>query len=53
MNDGTQRFLVFRSAKSNDFLCACAARSRTLALKIARRMFRLERTAWAIEERSA
>lgn len=53
MNDGTQRFLVFRSAKSGDFLCVCAARSRTHALKIARRMFRLERTAWAIEERSA
>ncbi|NLW81231.1 MAG: hypothetical protein GXY42_06105 [Desulfovibrionales bacterium] len=53
MNTDTRRFLVFRSAKSGDFLCVCAARSRSHALKIARRMFRLEQTAWAIEERQA
>lgn len=53
MNTDTRRFLVFRSAKCGDFLCVCAARSRAHALRIARRMFRLERTAWAIEERLA
>ena len=43
----TRRFKVFRSATSRDFLCICAARDKRHALKIARRMFRLERTAMA------
>jgi len=46
----TRRYKVFRSAQSKDFLCICAARDKRHALKIARRMFRLERTAMAVLE---
>jgi hypothetical protein len=39
------RYLIYRSATALNFLCVCSAISRGHALKIARRMFRLERTA--------
>ena len=45
------RFLVFRTAKARHFLCICAARDETHALKIARQNgFRLARTACAVRE---
>ena len=44
------RFLVYRSKTAKHFLCICAARDRKHALKIARRMFTLDRTAFAIPE---
>lgn len=46
----TSRFLVYRSAASRDFLCVCAARDRRHAVAIARRLFRLDRTAYARAE---
>jgi len=46
----TWRFLVFRSRASRQHLCVCAAHDTAHALKIARRMFRLERTAVAVQE---
>jgi hypothetical protein len=46
------RYLVFRSHTARDWLCVCAARDRRHALKIARRIFRLERTAFAVAEGS-
>jgi hypothetical protein len=45
-----RRFLVYRSAKSRQHLCVCAARDRRHALSIARQMFPLERTAFAVPE---
>jgi hypothetical protein len=44
------RFLVFRSHESRDFLCVAAARDRKHALRIARQIFRLSRTARAVPE---
>lgn len=44
------RFLVYRSARARNWLCVCAARDKRHALKIARRMFRLDRTAFAVQE---
>lgn len=44
------RFLIYRSAAARQLLCVCAARDKRHALKIARRMFRLERTAYAMKE---
>jgi hypothetical protein len=44
------RYLIYRSADAREYLCVCAARNRAHALKIARRMFRLTRTAPAVEE---
>ena len=44
------RFLIYRSAAARQFLCVCAARDKRHALMIARRMFRLERTAYAMQE---
>lgn len=44
------RFKVYRSATARDFLCICAARNRRHALTIARRLFRLERSAMAVPE---
>ena len=41
------RFLIYRSAAARQFLCVCAALDKRHALKIARRMFRLDRTAYA------
>ena len=45
-----RRFLVYRSAKSRQHLCVCAARDGRHALRIARQMFLLERTAFAVPE---
>lgn len=45
-----RRFYVYRSGDSRSFLCVCAARDRRHALRIARQMFRLTRTAFAVEE---
>lgn len=46
----TTRHLVFRSKASSTHLCVCAARDRRHAVKIARQMFRLPPTAYAIPE---
>lgn len=46
----TWRFLVFRSRAARQHLCVCAAHDKAHALKIARCMFRLERTAFAVQE---
>ena len=45
-----RRYLVYRSRKSRGYLCVCAARDRRHALRIARQMFTLERTAFAVPE---
>ncbi len=45
-----RRFLVYRSAKSRQHLCVCAARNRRHALSVARQMFPLEGTAFAVPE---
>lgn len=42
------RYNVYRSGKSRNFLCICAARDRRHAVKIARQIFRLDRTAFAV-----
>lgn len=47
------RFLVYRSSESRTYLCVCAARDKRHALKIARQMFRLGRTAFAIRDRNS
>lgn len=44
------RFLIYRSSAARQFLCVCAARDKRHALAIARRMFRLDRTAYAMKE---
>jgi hypothetical protein len=46
----TTRFLVYRSRASRSHLCVCAARDKAHALRIARRLFRLDRTAFAVAE---
>ena len=43
----TRRYLVYPTAAARQFMCVCAARDAKHALKIARRMFRLERGAYA------
>ena len=45
-----RRYLVYRSAKARNHLCVCAARDRRHALRIARQMFTLERSAYAVPE---
>ena len=45
-----RRFLIYRTAKSRQHLCVCAARDGRHALRIARQMFALERTAFAVPE---
>lgn len=45
------RFRVYRERDSRQFLCIAAARDAKHAIKIARQMFRLTRTAWATPER--
>lgn len=50
-NTTTRRYLIFKSAQDNRFLCVCAARNRSHALKIARQHFRLHRDACAVPER--
>ena len=44
------RYLIYRNAAARQFLCVCAALDKRHALKIARRMFRLDRTAYAMKE---
>lgn len=44
------RFLIYRSADAQELPCGCAARDKRRALTIARRMFRLDRTAYAMKE---
>jgi len=44
------RFLIYRSARARNWLCVCAARDKRHALTIARRMFQLDRTAFAVPE---
>jgi hypothetical protein len=46
------RFYVYRSDKSRNYLCVCAARDKRHALQIARRMFQLSKTAWAMPEKT-
>ena len=46
-----RRYLVYSSAKDKRFLCVCAARDAKHALKIARQLFTLDRTAHAVLER--
>lgn len=50
MEQATRRYLVFRSREARNYLCVCAARDGGHALRIARRMFRLARTAHAVKE---
>lgn len=50
MPAGLRRWWVYRSATSKQHLCVCAARDGRHALKIARQMFRLDRTAHAALE---
>lgn len=44
------RFLIYRSEAARTFLCVCAGRDKRHALTIARRMFNLDRTAYAVVE---
>lgn len=44
------RFRVYREASSRQFLCIASARDAKHAVRIARQMFRLTRTAWATPE---
>lgn len=45
------RFLVYRNSKARCHLCVCAARDAGHALNIARRLFALDVTAFAVPER--
>lgn len=45
-----KRWLVFRSRKSPAHLCVCAANDAKHAVKIARNIWSLDRTAFAIPE---
>ncbi len=45
-----RRFRVYREAGARQFLCVAAARDARHAVKIARQLFRLTRTAWATPE---
>jgi len=45
-----RRFRVYREAKSRQCLCIAAARDSKHAVKVARQLFRLTRTAWATPE---
>ncbi len=44
------RFNIYRSIKAKTFLCVCVGRDARHALKVARQMFILERTAFARRE---
>ena len=46
----TRRFLIFKGRTRPTWLCVVAARDKRHALTIARRIFFLERTAFALEE---
>ena len=43
------RFRVWRSSKARSFLCIAAARDERHALQVARQLFRLERSAFAVK----
>ena len=45
-----KRFLIYRSDTAKHFLCICSARDKAHALKIARQIFFLSRTAYAVPE---
>ena len=45
-----KRYKIYRSDAAKNFLCICAARDKRHALVIARRMFQLQRTAYAVME---
>ena len=45
----TFRFRVWRSSKARSFLCIAAARDERHALQVARQLFRLERSAFAVK----
>jgi len=45
-----RRFRVYREAGARQFLCIAAAKDAKHAVKIARQLFRLTRTAWATPE---
>lgn len=47
----TRRFLIFPDDSTRQYMCVCAARDSSHALKIARQNFTLSRTARAILER--
>lgn len=47
---GLRRYQVFRSREAREFLCIAAARDARHALRIARQLFVLTRTAWARPE---
>lgn len=44
------RYRVYRSRQSRNYLCVCAGRDRRHALKIARQLFNLPKTAFAVPE---
>lgn len=44
------RYRIYRTEKAHDFLCVIDAKSRTAAMKTARRMFVIPRDGYAIEE---
>ena len=44
------RYLVYRTKEARTYLCVAAARSETHALKIARQVHRLSRSAYALLE---
>ena len=46
----TLRFLIFKSRERKTWLCVVAARDKRHALTIARRIFYLSRSAFALEE---
>jgi hypothetical protein len=46
-----RRFRVYKERTSREYLCVAAARDGRHALKIARQMFHLTRTAYAVPER--
>jgi hypothetical protein len=48
MSENLIRYKIYRSRRSRNFLCICAARNRHHALKIARQNFWLDRSAFAI-----
>lgn len=50
MSTPLARYRVYRSPASRTYLCVCAARDRRHALRIARQLFVLPRTAYALPE---
>lgn len=50
MKPGEARYLIYRNRDARQFLCVCVGRDKRHALKVARQMFPLERTAYAVRE---